>query len=74
MKITLRAARVNAGYSQTEAAELIGVHLQSVWNWENGKAIYQVHLEKVAELYGIPIEKLIYKKATREKKRNVEKN
>lgn len=36
-KITLAAARVNKGLTQTELAEKMGVSKQSVFDWENGK-------------------------------------
>lgn len=71
MKLTLAAARINKGLSQAAAAELIGVSLQSVWSWENGSGMSQIHLKKAAEIYGIPKEKLIYTRAKKEKKRNV---
>lgn len=38
-KITMRAARVNAGYTQAEAAVLIGVSAATIQNWENGDTI-----------------------------------
>ena len=36
-KISLAAARVNAGYSQREAAHLIGVCVATLQNYESGK-------------------------------------
>ncbi len=36
-KIRLEAARVNAGLTQEELAEKMGVSRQSVIDWENGK-------------------------------------
>ena len=35
-KLTLRALRVNTGYTQKAAAEKIGVSEKTLWNWENG--------------------------------------
>lgn len=35
-KITLKAARVNAGLTQKEAAEKLGVAQSTLRNWENG--------------------------------------
>ena len=53
-KITLRAARVNAGYSQKAAAELLGVSNKTLCNWENGKTFpYQPMIEKICNLYGV---------------------
>lgn len=34
--ISMRAARVNAGYSQTEMAEKMGVHKNTYASWEKG--------------------------------------
>ena len=36
-KISLEAARVNAGLTQEELAQKMGVSRQSVFDWENGK-------------------------------------
>ena len=35
-KITLKAARVNAGMTQDEAAGFLGKTKQTIVNWENG--------------------------------------
>ncbi len=37
-KITLAAARTNAGLTQQEIADKMGVSRSSVINWENGKS------------------------------------
>ena len=53
-KITLSAARVNAGYSQKEAAELLGISNKTLCNWENGKTFPdQPMIEKICKLYGV---------------------
>ena len=36
MKLTLKAARINAGLTQKKAAEKLGVTEQTISNWENG--------------------------------------
>ena len=36
MRVTMKAARVNAGLSQVEAAEKVGVNLKTLQNWEAG--------------------------------------
>lgn len=59
MKITLAAARVNAGYKQGEAAKLIKVAHRTLCNWEQGK--YDPPIGKVlemCELYGCNIDNL----------------
>lgn len=38
MQITLKAARVNAGLTQAEAAEKMGVTTSTICLWESGKA------------------------------------
>ena len=53
-KITLSAARVNAGYSQKVAAELLGISNKTLCNWENGKTFPdQPMIEKICNLYGV---------------------
>ena len=37
MKITLKAARVNAGYTQKSASQRLGVNRLTLLNWEQGK-------------------------------------
>lgn len=38
-KITLEAARVNAGLTQKEVAERMGVNRATIMNWESGKIV-----------------------------------
>ena len=53
-KITLSAARVNAGYSQKRAAELLGISNKTLCRWENGKSFpSQPMVEKICNLYGV---------------------
>ena len=54
-KITLKAARINAGLSQSEAAEKMGVNVMTVSNWETGKTVPDVEdFKRLCELYGWP--------------------
>ena len=54
VKITLASARVNAGYSQKKAAELLGISNKTLCNWENGKSFpSQPMIEKICNLYGV---------------------
>lgn len=39
MKITLKAARVNAGLTQQEMADFLVVNRATVHNWETGKSV-----------------------------------
>ena len=53
-KITLSAARVNAGYSQKAAAELLQISNKTLCNWEKGKSFPdQPMIEKLCNLYGV---------------------
>lgn len=38
MKMTLKAARINVGLTQAEAAKSIGVSRETLLNWESGKS------------------------------------
>lgn len=58
-KITLKAARVNANLTQTEAAKRIGVTRDTISNWETGKSSPNVRIFKVIEkVYGVPYDSL----------------
>lgn len=53
-KISLKAARVNAGLTQAESAERIGVSVSTIKNWEVGKSFpNQPMIEKICEIYGV---------------------
>jgi len=52
--ITLKAARVNAGYTQAEVADILGVAISTIRNWENGITFpKQPAIEKMCELYAV---------------------
>ena len=56
-KVSLAAARVNAGMTQDALSKAIGVSKDTVYNWENGKAIpTAINLRKLSELSGIPMD------------------
>lgn len=55
VQISLAAARVNAGYRQDEAAEIIGVTAKTLRGYEQGKVVIPSDkLRKAAKLYGLP--------------------
>ncbi len=55
VRITLRAARVNADLTLTEAAELIGVTRTTLSNWERGKTEPKSsQIEKMSQVYQMP--------------------
>lgn len=54
MKVTLKAARVNSGYTQTEVAGMLKVSRVSIANWENGTAEPLAgHFKALCELYKV---------------------
>lgn len=57
LKITMEAARVNAGLTQAQLAEKCGVSESSVFNWENGKSHPHIkRLPLLEKAYGIPLD------------------
>lgn len=58
-KISLKAARVNAGMTQQQVADMVGRTKQTIVNWENNtSAIKYKDLERLVELYQVPLELL----------------
>ena len=61
-KIKLSAARVNAGYSQKEAAKLLNVSNQTLCKWECGKSFpRQPMIEKICKLYSVSYDAIDFK-------------
>lgn len=57
MKISLRAARINAKLTQKESAERLGVDVTTIGKWENGKTSPKAaQLERLCSIYGVPID------------------
>lgn len=60
LKITLKAARVNAGLTQTEFADALGVGKMTVCEWENGKRrVRPVYMPLIARVTGVPVDDII---------------
>lgn len=58
-KLSLVAARVNAGYTQKEAAKLLGKSNKTLCKWENGKSFpNQPMIEAICKLYGLPYDQI----------------
>ena len=56
-RICIAACRVNAGLSQREFAEKIGVSLATITNWESGKTAPDLsELQAINILSGIPMD------------------
>ena len=61
MAITLKAARVNKNMQQQDAASVLGITVDTLRNWENGKTFPNVpQIKKIEELYGVPYSDLIF--------------
>lgn len=60
-KITLRAARVNAGLGIDEAAERIGVSSSTLRNWESDSSSVKVkHLGRIESVYQYPTDYIFF--------------
>lgn len=59
IKITLEAARVNAGLSQKEVANILKVSNKTVGSWEIGKTYPSAEkIDTLCKLYGIPYDNI----------------
>ena len=60
-QITLKAARVNAGFTQKEASKKIDVSISTLKNWEKGVTYpKQPHIMKICEVYGIQYDHIFF--------------
>lgn len=61
MKVTLKAARMNKRLTQKEAANLIGVSVDTLHNYENQKSFPDVPvIRKIEEVYGLTYADIIF--------------
>ncbi len=61
MKVTLKAARVNAGFTQAEAANAIGVSPDVISNWERYITFPDVsQLPKIEKAYHVKYDDIIF--------------
>lgn len=61
IRFTLKTIREARGYSQTEAAKLIGVSTDTLSNYERGKSYPDIPvLRKIEEVYNINYNQLIF--------------
>lgn len=59
IKITMAAARVNAGLKQKEAAKKIGVTVTTIRNWEKGTTSPKYkQKEAIESAYSIPLDNI----------------
>ena len=61
LRISMAAARVNAGMTQDEASKALHVTKQTLVNWEKGATQPKVEqAERMSELYKIPYQNIIF--------------
>lgn len=60
-KMTLKAARVNAGFSQKEASGRLNISNKTLCNWEKGVSFPKANkIEALCNLYGITYDDIIF--------------
>lgn len=60
-KLTLKAARVNKGFTQAEAAAKIGVSTNTLCAYERGTTFPDVRvLKRIEDAYGVEYKNLIF--------------
>jgi len=60
-QITLKAARVNVGLTQKEAANALGVSNKTLSNWENGVSVPGADkIDPICTLYGKSYNDIIF--------------
>lgn len=61
MGMTLKAARINVGLTQKEAAHRIGVRVETLSKYEKGKTFPNVPvLKQIETVYGIEYKDLVF--------------
>ena len=61
VKLTLKAARVNMGFTQGEVAKKLGKSEKSIWNWENFKSYPDAkEIAELCELYKVSYDNIIF--------------
>lgn len=61
LRITLKAARVNAGLAQKEAAKKLKISNKTLASWENGASCPKANqVEQLCELYGVSYNEVIF--------------
>ena len=61
MQLTLKAARANAKLTQREAAEKLGVTVDTISNWERGKSFPNaIQIRRLELVYGVSYDALIF--------------
>ena len=61
LKISLKAARVNAGLTQAEAAKALGISKSTILNYEKYRTKPDIETSKrMASLYGVSVNDIIF--------------
>lgn len=61
MAIHLRAARVNAGFTQAKAAEALKISKNTLANYESYRSTPDIKMaQKIAKLYGVTVDNIIF--------------
>lgn len=61
IKLTLQAARVNAGYKQTEAAKKLGIPQTTLSSWEkNSTKLSYLDAINIGKVYGVSPDLLFF--------------
>jgi DNA-binding XRE family transcriptional regulator len=61
LKITMAAARLNAGLTQAEAAKAIGVSKSTLVSYEKGRSVPKMDTAKtMAAVYGCSVNQIIF--------------
>ena len=60
-QVTLEAARRNKKYTQKKAADLVGVSVSTIKNWEKGRTHpTQKKIEKLCEVYEVSYDTIFF--------------
>ena len=63
MSISVAAARVNAGMTQSEAAKALGISKNTYSNYENGVTAPTIFMaEEIANLFGMTLDQINFSK------------
>ena len=61
VKISLRAARVNAGLTLLDAAEKLGIGKDRLIKWDHNPGLVNpIYQAKIQEVYGLPIDCIFF--------------
>jgi transcriptional regulator with XRE-family HTH domain len=57
LQITLKAARVNAGITQSKAADVVKTTTRTISSWESGKTLPDIaSFKTLCKLYGVSMD------------------